>query len=80
MVVFEDCIDQNGTILDCKKIKNNVCAVITSNVDTLYLIKYVSDLEVMVGNVFIHEMTFFKQLEVSTEIIPFGSSAFTIKC
>ena len=42
-VIFEDRIDQNEVIVDCKKLKNNVIGVITKNIEILYFIKYVSD-------------------------------------
>jgi hypothetical protein len=42
-ILFEDNLDKPETILDCKRVKINACAIITKNVELIYFIRYVSD-------------------------------------
>jgi hypothetical protein len=43
-------------------------------------VKYVSDAKVMIGSIFLEEMNFFRELDVSAELLVFGERLFVVKC
>lgn len=53
--------------------------ILSRSLESLTLVKYVSDEEVMVGGIVIAEMSFFKGLMVSSSLISFHDKLFVVK-
>lgn len=78
-IVYQDRLDVADRITDCQRIKDNVCAILSNNLYILTFLKYVSDEEVLMGNIDIKEMHFFESLQLSSKLLPFKSTLFAIQ-